>query len=259
MGTHIIIDTHVHAHKVHEIANLLDSAYSNFLSQASKVSNNDFIGVLFVYALKENDNVKSIFSGEGASGSWIFKQIDDITIEASIVQKKLLIKTGYQVISREGIEILILADSAKELYGKDMEVIIESALNQKSLVILPWGVGKWLGNRGKIINQVVQKFGTRIFLGDNSARPWFWQVVPQFKLAKSLNVKILNGSDPLPVINEERIVGASGVLCQQDNKEDLNLFELLSNQTSRNYGKMESAYRFFINQIKLRLSQGSKG
>jgi len=33
----------------------------------------------------------------------------------------------------------------------------------------------------------------------------------------------------------------------------LNLFDLLNSQASINYGHFESLYRFFINQIKIRL------
>lgn len=248
-----VIDTHVHVHSLYNITDVLESAYSNFAIQARKYSTKNFMGVLFVYSLNSNDDCNLIFKSEENVLDWKFNQIDSNTFEALSGKKQLLIKTGYQVISSEGIEILVLADRAKEFFGVNAEIVIEKALSEKLLVILPWGVGKWLGKRGVIVNDLIKKFNSKIFLGDNSSRPWFWWRVPQFTLARSLNTKILQGTDPLSISCEERIIGTSGVVCRMDKLADLNLFDLLSNQASINYGHFESSYRFFINQIKIRL------
>lgn len=254
MGPHVIIDTHVHIHKINDITTLLESTFNNFTDRASTFLNNEFVGVLFVYALKENDDIQSRFIIDESSKSWQFKQLDRNTFNASLGHKKILIKTGYQVISREGIEILVLTDNIKKLYGVDADLIIESALANNEIVIIPWGVGKWLGTRGEVVNGLIKKYGPRIFLGDNSSRPWFWKIIPQFKIARNFNTKVLNGTDPLPIHDEERIVGKFGVFCENVVSDELDLVNLLSTQKLVNYGKMESIYRFFLNQIKLRLN-----
>lgn len=250
---YIIIDTHVHIHSLYNVADVLDSAYLNFANEARKYSAENFIGVLCVYSLKANSDCKSIFKSEGNTLTWKFNQIDSNTVEALSGQKKILIKTGYQVVSSEGIEILVLTDRAKDFFGINAEVVVEAALRENLLVILPWGVGKWFGKRGVIVNNIIKKFDSKIFLGDNSSRPWFWWRVPQFILAGNLNTKVLKGSDPLSIAGEENIIGTAGVVCQHDKLTDLNLFDLLNSQASINYGHFESLYRFFINQIKIRL------
>ena len=47
-----------------------------------------------------------------------------------------------------------------------------------------------------------------VVLGDNGGRPWFWTSVPQFDLAAELGMRVLPGSDPLPVPGDEARIGS---------------------------------------------------
>jgi len=254
MTKYLLIDTHVHMHQEYNLDNALDSAWTNFSKQSRGSSFENCLGVLFIYSLRAEEFINSEYLESRQSKAWVFKQIDKITIEARSLQKKILIKTGYQVVSNEGIEVLIQTNNADEFFGEDTESIIEKALDDKLLVILPWGVGKWLGRRGKIINRIIGKYGSRIFLGDNSARPWFWRNVAQFKLAKKYKARILPGTDPLSISGEEKIIGACGVRCEVNKLNDYDIIEILTSHQITSYGQFESAYRFFYNQFKLRIT-----
>jgi len=254
MAKYLLIDTHVHMHKKYNLDNALDSAWTNFSKQSGDSSHENYLGVLFIYSLRAEEYINSEYMESRQPKAWAFKQIDKITIEARSLQKKILIKTGYQVVSNEGIEVLVQTNNADEFFGEDTESIIEKALDDKLLIILPWGVGKWLGRRGKIINRIISKYGSRIFLGDNSARPWFWRNVAQFKLAKKYKTRILPGTDPLSISGEEKIIGTCGIRCEVNKLNDYDIIDILTNRQITSYGQFESAYRFFYNQFKLRVS-----
>jgi hypothetical protein len=76
-----------------------------------------------------------------------------------------------------------------------------------AIPVLPWGVGKWLGARGRIVADVLRSSPPRsVCIGDNGGR---WRALPaplQFALAAQRGIVILPGSDPLPLAHDVRRV-----------------------------------------------------
>lgn len=109
--------------------------------------------------------------------------------------RKLLILAGRQIISAEKLEILALATTARLPDGLPAEKIVAEMDAADAVVVLPWGVGKWLGKRGALVDLLIAaaKPG-RLFLGDNGGRPSLWPV-RQF----GSGLPVLSGSDPLPL------------------------------------------------------------
>lgn len=58
-----------------------------------------------------------------------------------------------------------------------------------------------------------------IMLGDNRERPWCWYRVPQFEMAAERGMRVLAGTDPLPLKGEERRVGSYGFRVSVDRAE----------------------------------------
>ncbi len=124
-------------------------------------------------------------SGEGESGA------------------TLLIIAGRQIITAEKIEVL--AQCTSELFpdGLPLDETIERAKATGALVVLPWGVGKWFGARGRLVAQAVERHD--VLLGDNAGRPIGWPSPALFSRRA-----VLPGSDPLRLKSEERVVGTFG-------------------------------------------------
>ena len=167
---------------------------------------------------------------------------------------------GKQVNTAENIELLLFA--SKTAYEK--QPLIESvthALQEDALVIVPWGVGKWLGKRGQLITSML--VDTEIegyYLGDNGNRPWFWKVVSQFKVAREKQVPLICGSDPLFLPGEVKRVGSYGnIVPTQLNLEYplQSLMEALEGKTVSMvaYGQLQKLYSFFMSQIRLRFAR----
>jgi hypothetical protein len=177
----VIIDAHVHLHNARDAAEALRIA-------ASRLAKVD--GQTGVIMLAERQG---------------FEVLDEIkpqlvaTAEPEAFwhdeSRKLLILAGRQVISAEKLEILALATTARLADGAPAEEIVAQLDALDAIVVLPWGVGKWLGKRGALVDLLIAaaKPG-RLFLGDNGGRPSLWPV-RQF----GSGLPVLSGSDPLPL------------------------------------------------------------
>ena len=76
-------------------------------------------------------------------------------------------------------------------------------------MVLPWSAGKWLGSRGALMKELVMELPPDgIFIGDSALRPRVVREPAVFKLASKRGIKVLSGSDPLPLEGEERRVAS---------------------------------------------------
>jgi hypothetical protein len=125
--------------------------------------------------------------------------------------------------------------------------------------VIPWGFGKWMGTRGKIVRDLLELARkTDIFLGDNGGRPAFLPRPVHFNSAESLGIRILPGSDPLPFSSEYWRPGSFGFLVEgamnhEHPGKDLGYILLDPNTLPKPYGKLENPYRFFRNQIAMQI------
>jgi hypothetical protein len=97
----------------------------------------------------------------------------------------------------------------------------------------------------------------RLFVGDNGGRPAFWPTPRPFTTAAGRGIRLLPGSDPLPLADEELRVGSYGAMiegtCSSDQPaEGLRTLLARNSTVITPYGKRPGALRFFRTQIALR-------
>ncbi len=122
---------------------------------------------------------------------------------------------GRQLVSAEGLEVLALAldptdplneEPARERGARDLA---RAGLERGAIVVLPWGVGKWIGARGRLVERLVAdadlRRHPRFFLGDIAHRIGSWPH-PGGEEA----VRVLPGSDVLPLPGDEARVARYG-------------------------------------------------
>jgi hypothetical protein len=103
--------------------------------------------------------------------------------------------------------------------------------------------------------------GPPFFLGDTRNRPVFWPKSSIFKQAAHQRVKTLPGSDPLPLSSQEKFPGSYGFWLRGDFKTDYpfaGIKKLLFDPETlvTPYGKGERSFRFFRDQVRLRIRAG---
>lgn len=158
-----------------------------------------------------------------------------------------------QVNTRERIEVIVVGCE----YSIEENLPVESYIDRyadRFLVILPWGVGKWLGKRGQIVSELLNH-RTGIVLGDNGGRPSWWKV-SQFQLANELNVPVLRGSDPLPVPSyHRRVLGYADCVGHTFNNglEWMKWVKQGYDDSVGVYGGLNSIHTFVAEQIGIRV------
>jgi len=250
----IYCDTHVHCYQFSEFEALLDYAYENAVSQSFS-SERDHLVLFFTGGLRDRIWPKlSVEPSLGGNGWTLDATQDPNTIVAKQRSSERLIylMAARQINSAERLEFLVLGYDGGDEDGKPANTIIER-FSEQFVVICPWGVGKWLFGRGKLLSELVQKYSSALYLGDNGGRPKFWAWIKHFR---QTNGFVFNGSDPLPIAGEIQRVASYGIRIEAQVKSALNsqmMIALLKDDsvTKRNYGKSLGLIAFIKGRFAL--------
>ncbi len=265
----ILVDTHVHIYDCFNIDKLLNSAWNNFYNHADECGQKEnFTGILLLTETSKDNWFTSLLnqleqkdSTQSLSTEWTFST----TAETSSVfasnseGKKLILIAGRQVITSEKLEVLALISDQNFTDGLSLEETIKDIQEKNGIAVLPWGVGKWLGKRGKLIDNLLQENSlSPVFLGDNSGRPQFWLQPTYFQVVKQQGWNILPGTDPLPLATEASRPGSfglkmKGAINEQEPAKQLKSILLSCEGNWQSYGSLEKPWRFVRNQIAMRL------
>lgn len=122
---------------------------------------------------------------------------------------------GRQIATRERLEVLGLAMSAKIPDGLPLDEVIQRVVEAGGVPVLAWSPGKWLFARGRLLRSLLEvNQERRLCLGDTTLRPLFWPEPQLVRLARGRGLQIIPGSDSLPFAGEERYLGTYGFVCR---------------------------------------------
>jgi hypothetical protein len=254
-----LVDAHVHVHPFVDPAAVLDAAARNFRQVATARGERGWRGMLLLAEMLGADAFKWLSQREIAGGWKLRGNAHELfSLRAEREGERIDIVAGRQAATREGLEVLALGTRAALEDRRDLTSTVAEAAGTSALVVLPWACGKWLGKRGRLIEQMFET-ETRVFIGDNGGRPWFWPAPAVFQRATRHLRPILPGTDPLPIPGEERRVGSRGFSLEGALSEEQPAADLVERLKSagpndiQHFGALERASRFVRNQIRLRL------
>ena len=268
----VLVDGHIHIHNCFDLNFLFDSAYKNFRKAAELFNAEHFEGVL---CLTENFNV-DYFSklkrmvegnqGQVDSLAWKFYSTNEPnSIRILRNQDELIyVFAGRQIVTKEKLEVLAIGLINNIENGKPIDQVLKFVKENNALPIIPWGAGKWIGNRKKIIEELISEYrDDSLFLGDNGNRPYLWMKPSIFKRAEKLNIRNLQGTDPFPFESEVSKAGSyglgiEGTIDPQNPFENIKKTVLNLNVPLLHFGKSETTLRFFRNQFLMHLSKHKK-
>jgi hypothetical protein len=265
------IDAHVHIYESFNLVKFFSGAFDN-IRKAAALLNSDITtkGVLYLAETKGSnwfDFLKQKAMSKAVDNEVLSVFEFATTLEPHSIEVRypnhanIFIIASQQIVTAERLEVLALGTNTKVPDGLPVSEVLEKVQSLGALIVLPWGVGKWFGNRGKLINRIVGSQSSEnypIFLGDIAGRPRLWSLPSVFELAKSYGCKTLSGTDPLPLAAEATRAGAYGTFFKGEissEKPAESLNEILKNSaiTLQKYGQSENTYRFIRNQLSLRL------
>lgn len=258
----ILADAHVHLHDCFPLDRVLDSASANF----SKFGKPEaaFQGALFLAEMAHQNQFEQLFQQAQEQGykmgDWTLYRTDE-TVSLTAVHlsgQEIFILAGRQLVTTEKLEVLALITDCSFTDGMPLEETIECILAADGVPVLPWGFGKWIGKRGKLLQTLLQaqKFPL-LYLGDNSGRPVFWWRSPYFQQAAAQGLRILPGTDPLPLTTEYQRPGSfgfktQGTLNRQQPGQAIKQLLLNPATAISPYGSLENPFRFLQNQLQIR-------
>jgi hypothetical protein len=262
----VLVDGHVHVHECFDVARVFDAAAANFAAAARAIaSEREYDAVLCLVASRRErflDGVRTGRTGRvwrGTNGVW--EAEDGCEPETLVVRcgtTRLELIAGRQLVTRERLEVLALGTTAPLPDGEPIEATLAAVRDAGAAAVLPWGVGKWLGARGAIVERVLaDPKWPHVFLGDNGNRLELGPDPAQFAAARRVGRAVLPGSDPLPLPGEEARVGAYGFAADvalDPLRPAAALLALLkSGSAFAVFGRREPLARFVGNQLALKL------
>ena len=258
----LLVDAHVHIYPFMSAGALLDAASANLSRLGARAPEEHPGGILLVadpVGVKGYERL--LHADANDCGHWSPEYTD---IRCAMLRRsggaRIVALKGQQLITREGLEVLGLGYKAVPS-GLSLSVTVDRITTGGGLSIIPWGAGKWLGRRGRLLTDLITSEERRpdILLADNGSRPWCWSRVPQFDTAAERGMRVIAGSDPLPLAGEERRVGSFGFRLSVESPEGASMADVFQKEltnsaaTIRIVGKAMSFSRFALNQLRLRL------
>ncbi|MEM7245036.1 MAG: hypothetical protein AAF533_06810 [Acidobacteriota bacterium] len=261
MSNHWLVDGHVHLHPCYDLEALLASNERRRRDNARRLGlADDTPAAWLLTEMPGVDRFTELATGTLPSGWHAETTQDDEAIWLTPAEgPALLVVAGAQHVTAEGIEVLALGTRARLDEGMPLDATITGVMESGALACLPWGVGKWLGGRGKKIAAAIEaSWPAPLFLGDNAGRPQLSLPPPLLNKGRERGLSILPGTDPLPFESETTRPLAHGFVLEATLDADRPAQALKTTLTAgegglQPFGRRESVIRFFRHQVEMQL------
>lgn len=254
------VDGHAHLHDSIEVERYLDAALANFRGAAPFA---DPAGVLLVMEPGSAETFRRLRDNPSAiAPAWRLQGLEDeVSLAASrSTGERIILVAGRQVATAEGLEILLAGALRADMQGLPFESALAAAMELESAIpILPWGFGKWWGGRGRLVRGAIERYGIRLCIGDNGGRPRHTPEPTLLAEARKRGVKVVPGSDPLPLAFELNRIGSYGFWCSDTIRpthpfDSIRRYLRTDNLRLGTYGHRRSWVGFARSQTALRMS-----
>lgn len=258
----ILVDGHVHFHRGCAVETFLSNAVTNMtrIGRAGDVATVSG----FVLAMTEVEGEDGFYRLRReiarSDTSW---SVHD-TAEASSLRFErdglsVVALRGWQLRTAESLEVLAIAPEVRPEDGLTVRATIEAVRQVGGIPIVPWGFGKWAGRRGRALRRLLETAGQdAFFLGDNANRRASSRWPRLFRMAQDRGLRLLPGSDPLPLAGECLAVGRAGFTVQEEldlhrPAAQLKAFLRDTSRPIHTFGVFETTPRFLRNQLRMQL------
>jgi len=263
-----VVDAHVHIHPCYRTDELLSNAYANLSAAQGHRAEERALFLLMTECAGDDyfGALQALARGGSASNQklslrdWTAVATEEENSVLAIgAERHLFIVAGRQIACREGLEVLVIGTTLRLPDGLPIREVLAETARWGVPRVIPWGPGKWLFKRGRLLNELVEEFRRpTLFLGDEGGRPAFWGYPQHFERAARLGVRDLPGTDPLPFPHDVTKVGRMGFrlrIALDQARPAASLLDALSqpSTTPERFAVLESPLRFVRNQIGMQL------
>jgi hypothetical protein len=214
-GAKLLVDGHVHFHECFTWEAFLNGAARNFArARATLGLRSDSSGCLmfteswgakYFHVLAEGPTL-------ARSCGWRAERGDDgrSVLLTHVGGASIVVIAGRQIVTAERLEVLALGCLHEFPDGKPVGDVVHAVADHEGVPVIPWGFGKWLGRRGRIVRDLIDRREVPFCLGDNGGRARSMQRPRLFDQAERASMPVLGGSDPLPLARHGERAGSYG-------------------------------------------------
>ena len=270
-----LVDAHVHIYPCYDGGAFFDRAYDNFQSAipASRPKETG-TGVLLLTESVRFDyfaDLSRLAAAREPAESYVWggwrptPTGEPCSLRLANGSRELFLVAGRQVATAEDLEVLMLGTTERVPDGLPIAEVLERAAQLGVVHVIPWGAGKWMFARGRLLSHLIATTPTRdFFLGDESARPVFWPTPSHFAEAARRGIRMLPGTDPLPFDHEVARAGRFGFWLEGavDAGTPAASLQAALRDPARvvhPYGRLESPGTFLYHQVALQLRKRMRG
>ncbi len=135
--------------------------------------------------------------------------------EAVSSGEAILVSSGFQTVSAEGLEVLSLFSTHRPADGRSLIDTVREIHEHNAVAVLPWAFGKWWGRRGRVLQTLLEdRSRPPVAIGDNFGRAAGLPGLEPREVARRFGLLFLPGSDPLPLPGREMRAGRYGFYLQ---------------------------------------------
>jgi len=210
--TQLLIDTHVHLYARYDLTRLFNAATDAMRHDAVV---DRFERCLMLTETSRDDRFTALRDDEQVTG-WTIEVADECSLTlVSNDGVSLRLFAGGQTNTAERVEVLTLGTTRRIDDGLPLDTTLELAIDTGGVVVLPFGLGKWVGKRGGLVAAAFENYHERgVRLGDNAGRPRSTGTPALFKRSQRFGHAVLPGSDPLNTPLGETAAGRYGLICK---------------------------------------------
>jgi len=251
------VDAHVHFHFPELVGPTLDAAAANF--RAAGRRSEGWLGAILLTQTSGEHVFEFLRTNPAVAGWTLTPAQEPETLIARNGGSSLAVICGRQVRAANGLEVLALG--TRELFpdGLPFEEAVEVVRRSGALTVIPWGFGKWLGDRGKLVGRTLELHGPRaLFVGDNGNRLGLLGQPAMIRGFEQRGFRVLPGTDPFPFAHNHRRVGGLGFLAEVNPAEsapwrDLRAWLFQRTASPKPYGSASGPVPFVFNQIGIQV------
>lgn len=268
-----LVDTHVHLYPDTDPGSVL-SAAAGHMEQAAQG-----LGLPVrppcMLMLTEVSGLDRFAGLQGLHGDW---QITPTAEPVSLLARPadggapIAIISGRQIVTAEGLEVHALGTRRTFADGHPIREVLAEVLagmteddvpEDGALAVLPWGVGKWSGPRGRIVAALIEETPPGLLLADSGVRPGFMARPALLATAEARGLRVIAGSDPLPLAGGALAAGRFGIIAGHafDPDRPFAAFANWQNGLTTSpgtYGTLESPLGFLRAQITMQIRKRLK-
>jgi len=170
------------------------------------------VPALVIVVDREGQDSMARLKGDGSAFADVTNVWEGRAVSLSFEDGQLTVIQGTQYVTSERIEVLALGVQRAAPDGMTAAEYVSIVTEQGGLPCLPWSPGKWLGSRGGVVRRVLDTTpSTVVTVGDISIRSRLGPPSGLLRYAKGRGFSVLSGTDPLPRVEDECLVGSFGL------------------------------------------------